>query len=82
MFSAAGRAEHQQFQRSQDSLYSIAKDTGGKALLDYNDLSLGISQASSALTSYYIIGFQSTHTDLDGKMRRVKSPSPTDARPS
>src|SRR5262249_53171250 len=27
------------FQRSQDTLYSLAKDTGGKAMFDYNDLS-------------------------------------------
>ena len=45
------------FQRSQDTLYSLAKDTGGKALFDNNDLSLGIVQAASAIRSYYIIGF-------------------------
>jgi VWFA-related protein len=60
------------FQRSQDTLYSLAKDTGGKAMFDYNDLSLGIVQAAQAITSYYIIGFYSTHTALDGKFRRVK----------
>ena len=31
------------FQRSQDTLYSLAKDTGGNAMFDYNDLSLGIA---------------------------------------
>jgi VWFA-related protein len=60
------------FQASQDSLYALARDTGGKALLDYNDLSLGIVQAAQALTSYYIIGYQSTHTQNDGKFRRVR----------
>ena len=39
------------FQRSQDTLYSLAKDTGGKAMLDYNDLSMGIVQAEQAVTS-------------------------------
>jgi len=60
------------FQRSQDTLYALAKDTGGKALFDYNDLSLGIVQAAQAVTSYYIIGYYSTHTALDGKFRRVR----------
>jgi VWFA-related protein len=60
------------FQRSQDTLYSLAKDTGGKALFDYNDLALGIAQAADAITSYYIIGYYSTHTALDGKFRRVR----------
>jgi hypothetical protein len=60
------------FQRSQDTLYSLAKDTGGKAMFDYNDLSMGIVQAAQSITSYYIIGFYSSHTALDGKFRRVK----------
>jgi hypothetical protein len=60
------------FQRSQDTLYSLAKDTGGKALFDYNDLSLGIVQAAQAQTSYYIVGYYSTHIANDGKFRRVK----------
>src|SRR5262249_5755863 len=57
------------FQRSQDTLYALAKDTGGKAMFDYNDLSLGIVQAAQSITSYYIIGFYSSHTALDGKFR-------------
>jgi VWFA-related protein len=60
------------FQRSQDTLYSLAKDTGGTAMFDYNDLSLGIKQAADAQASYYIIGFYSTHTENDGKYRRVR----------
>jgi hypothetical protein len=57
---------------SQDTLYALAKDTGGKALFDSNDLSLGIVQAAQAVTSYYILGFYTTHTALDGKFHRVK----------
>jgi VWFA-related protein len=60
------------FQRSQDTLYSLARDTGGKALFDNNDLSVGIVQAAESVSSYYIIGFYSTHTARDGKFRRVK----------
>ena len=60
------------FQRSQDTLFALAKDTGGKAMFDYNDLSLGIVQASQAVTSYYIIGYYSTHLETNGKYRRVK----------
>jgi VWFA-related protein len=60
------------FQRSQDALYTLAADTGGKALLDYNDLSLGIVQAQRANSSYYILGYTPTNTAADGKLRRVK----------
>jgi VWFA-related protein len=61
-----------QFQRSQDTLYALGKDTGGKAMFDNNDLSMGIVQAAEAVTSYYILGFYSNHSALDGKFHRVK----------
>jgi VWFA-related protein len=59
------------FQQSQDALLSLAKDTGGKALIDYNDLSVGVKQAADAQASYYILGFYSTHDAKDGRYRRV-----------
>ena len=37
------------FQRTQDTLYSLSKDTGGNAMFDYNDLSLGIVRAAESL---------------------------------
>jgi VWFA-related protein len=60
------------FQRSQDALYTLAADTGGKALLDYNDLSMGIVAAQRATSSYYILGYYPMNTTKDGKLRRVK----------
>jgi hypothetical protein len=60
------------FQRSQDTLYALAADTGGKAMLDNNDLGAGIRQAQQAITSYYTIGYYPTNTNLDGKFRRIK----------
>ena len=60
------------FQRSQDTLYSLAKDTGGTPMFDNNDLSLGIVQAAQAVSSYYLIGYYTTHTAPDGRFHRVK----------
>ena len=60
------------FQQSQDTLYALAGDTGGKALLDYNDLTKGMRQAEQSIASYYIIGYYTSNTALDGKFRRVK----------
>src|SRR6202162_3365076 len=60
------------FQRSQDTLYALAKDTGGKAMFDSNDLELGIKQAAEAMTSYYEVGYYPTHTALDGRFHRIK----------
>jgi VWFA-related protein len=60
------------FQRSQDTLWSIAADTNGKAFLDSNDLVAGILQAQKAVSSYYIIGYYTTNTTLDGRFRRIR----------
>jgi VWFA-related protein len=55
----------------QETLVTLAADTGGKALLDNNDLSLGITQAQKDINSYYIIGFYSSNGAKDGKYRRI-----------
>ena len=60
------------FSRSQDILHALASDTGGTPFLNYNDLSMGISQAAAAQGSYYVIGFYSTRTSNDGKFRRIR----------
>jgi len=59
-------------QRSQDTLWTLAADTGGKALLDSNDLGQGIVQAQRAISSYYILGYYTTNPNLDGKFRKIK----------
>ncbi|MEO5922571.1 MAG: VWA domain-containing protein [Bryobacteraceae bacterium] len=59
-------------QRSQDTLWSLSADTGGKALLDANDLGLGIVQAQKAITSYYVLGYYTSNAALDGKQRKIK----------
>jgi VWFA-related protein len=60
------------FQQSQDTLFALAGDTGGKALLDYNDLTKGIVEAQHSVSNYYIIGYYTSNSALDGKFRRVK----------
>ncbi len=59
------------FQRSQDNMYALAADTGGKALLDNNELAMGITQAEKAISDYYVLGYYTTNSNLDGKFRRI-----------
>jgi VWFA-related protein len=56
---------------SQETLVTLASDTGGKAFLDSNDLSLGIVQAQQEFRSYYILGYYTTNLTLDGKYRKI-----------
>ena len=65
---AAVQAVTSRLQQSQDTLYALAGDTGGKALLDYNDLTRGITQAQQNITSYYILGYYTTNLNLDGQI--------------
>ncbi len=60
------------FQQSQDTLFALAGDTGGKALFDNNDLTRGIVQAQQAISDYYILGYYTTNTAQNGRFRRVK----------
>jgi VWFA-related protein len=69
---AAALAVTTNFERSQDTLYALAGDTGGKALLDYNDLTKGIVEAQQAVSSYYILGYYTSNAAQDGKFRRIK----------
>jgi VWFA-related protein len=66
------RESRDNFQAQQETLHTLAADTGGKALLDNNDLALGIAQAQKDISSYYILGYYSTNGALDGHYRRIK----------
>ena len=69
---AAALAVTSNFQQSQDTLFALAGDTGGKALFDSNDLSKGIVQAQQATSDYYILEYYTTNTALNGKFRHIK----------
>ncbi|MDR3703497.1 MAG: VWA domain-containing protein [Candidatus Sulfopaludibacter sp.] len=56
---------------SQETLATLAADTGGKVFLDSNDLAAGIVQAQQQFRSYYIIGYYATNTAADGKYRKI-----------
>jgi VWFA-related protein len=72
MYSGVAVANFEQsFSRSQESLYTLATDTGGKAFLDNNDLARGIVQAQQSISDYYILSYYTTNPDLNGKFRRI-----------
>jgi VWFA-related protein len=73
IFSGSAQArQRDRFNNQQETLYTLAADTGGKALLDSNDLSLGIAQAQQDVRSYYIVGYYSTNPAQDGRYRRIR----------
>jgi len=69
---SSAQAASDNFQRSQDTLWALASDTHGTALLDYNDLATGIVRAQQAFSSYYVIGYYTANDALDGKFRKIR----------
>lgn len=55
-----------------DSMRVLASNTDGFAVLNSNDVDKGLRRISDDLTSYYLLGYYSTNTKLDGKFRGIK----------
>ncbi len=73
IYSGAGqRALKDSFNNQQETLYSLAADTGGKALLDSNDLTLGMRQVQEDMSSYYMLTYASANKSDDGRYRRIQ----------
>ena len=56
---------------SQETLGTLASDTGGKAFFDSNDFAPVFQQVQHDTEAYYIIGFHSTDTHHDGSFRHL-----------
>ena len=73
LYSGAGqRSLSDSFHNQQETLDTLAADTGGKALLDSNDLTVGIKQVQNDISSYYMLTYASTNTAEDGRYRRIQ----------
>jgi VWFA-related protein len=57
---------------SQETLYTLAADTGGKAFMDTNDFSGVFRQVQKDTSAYYVLGYTSTNRLKDGHFRRLK----------
>ena len=58
-------------QRRLDGLRTLADATDGMAVLDTNDLEKGMHRVADDLTSYYLLGYYSTNSKLDGQYRKI-----------
>ncbi|MEN6605802.1 MAG: VWA domain-containing protein, partial [Bryobacteraceae bacterium] len=73
MYSGAAQKQRQeQFAGQQETLFTLAADTGGEVLLDTNDLKTGIIKAQEDISNYYILGYYSSNPNEDGRYRRIE----------
>ncbi|MGH9473059.1 MAG: VWA domain-containing protein [Terriglobales bacterium] len=57
---------------SQETLTTLAGDTGGQAFLDSNDFSRVFTRVQQDTEAYYVLGYHSTDRRQDGRFRRIK----------
>jgi VWFA-related protein len=55
-----------------DSLVSLANDTDGIAVVNTNDLGGGMKRIADDLAAYYVLGYYTTNTKFDGRVRNIK----------
>jgi VWFA-related protein len=55
-----------------DSLYSFAESTGGRAVTNHNDPAARVGEAFRESSSYYLVGFQSSEPSTDGRFHKVE----------
>jgi VWFA-related protein len=56
---------------TQETLVTLASDTGGRAFLDSNDFSQVFKGVQQDTSTYYLLGYHSTNLAKDGKYRRI-----------
>jgi VWFA-related protein len=57
---------------SQDSLRSLADETGGFAVTNQNDVNAAFDRLVTDNSTYYVIGYYPTNDKRDGKFRRIE----------
>ncbi|MGA8493353.1 MAG: VWA domain-containing protein [Terriglobales bacterium] len=56
---------------TQETLVTLAADTGGRAFLDSNDFSKVFKGVQEDTSTYYVLGYHSTNPARDGRYRRI-----------
>jgi VWFA-related protein len=56
---------------TQETLVTLASDTGGRAFLDSNDFSQVFKGVQQDTSTYYLLGYHSTNPARDGRYRRI-----------
>jgi VWFA-related protein len=55
-----------------DSLRTLSEETDGRAIVNRNDLDVGMKQIIRDSSAYYLIGYQSNQAPQDGKFHQIR----------
>ena len=71
LLTGGGMRGFQQLNQSQETLTTLAADTGGRAFTATNDFGDAFARVQGDLAAYYLLGYSSTNPTRDGKFRRI-----------
>lgn len=72
-FSGAGvTSQFGRLASTQDTLTTLAEDTGGRAFLESNAFGDVFRRVVADTSAYYVLGYSSTNSARDGHFRRIK----------
>ena len=69
---ASTRNQFSSMAATQDTLTTMAEDTGGRAFFDANSFGAVFDKVVNDTSAYYILGYSSTNAARDGRFRRIK----------
>jgi VWFA-related protein len=55
-----------------DSLHMVAENTDGRAIVNRNDLAVGMKQIIRDASGYYLLGYTSSQAPTDGRFHEIK----------
>jgi VWFA-related protein len=67
-----GELDRQYLNASIDTLRQLAEQTDGRAIVNRNDLAVGMTQLVKDTSAYYLLGYNSTIAPADGKFHEIK----------
>ena len=69
---ASTRNQFSSMAATQDTLTTMAEDTGGRAFFDANSFGAVFDKVVNDTSAYYVLGYSSTNPARDGRFRRIK----------
>ena len=66
------QTDRQYLNQTIESLRTLAFNTDGRAIVNRNDITLGMKQIVRDTSAYYLLGYNSTQTATDGKFHEIK----------
>jgi len=66
------RMDSTYLQSTQDTLRNLAENTDGRAIVNRNDLDVGMKQIMRDSSAYYLLGYNSSQAPTDGKFHEIK----------